>query len=73
MGLSGALYGWDVALASAFVTLTTVIYDDLAFSGHWIGKNACNILGYGSFEVGATMVMGEIYNCIGDCNPSLII
>jgi UbiA prenyltransferase family len=63
IGIS-AFYGWDVAIASALVTVTTIIYDDFSWSSHWIGKNASNILGYTAFEVGATRVMGKLIWCL---------
>jgi len=59
IGLS-AIYGWDVALTSALLTVTTIVYDEFSLAGHWVGKNACNILGYTSFEIGATKVMGQL-------------
>lgn len=52
-------FGRDVALTSIALTLTTVVYDEFALAGHWVGKNACNIAGYVSFEIGATKIMGE--------------
>lgn len=58
MGLS-TLYGQDVAMASAALTLTTIAYDECALASHWIGKNACNIAGYVTFEIGASKLMGE--------------
>lgn len=54
------MFGWDVALTSVALTITTVIYDEFGLAGHWIGKNACNIAGYVSFEIGATKIMGEL-------------
>ena len=53
-----AAYGWDVAAASAGLTATTIVYDEFSLAGHWIGKNACNIAGYVTFELGATKIMG---------------
>ena len=47
-------------LASALLTATAVIYDEFSLAGHWVGKNVCNILGYTSFEIGATKVMGQL-------------
>lgn len=58
-------YGWDVALASACLTLTTVCYDELGLAGHFLGKNLCNVPGYVSFEIGATKIMGKINRGIG--------
>jgi hypothetical protein len=59
--LSALYYGRDVAVASVLVTLTTILYDDLELSSHWLSKNACNILGYAAFEIGATKVMGTSF------------
>jgi hypothetical protein len=37
---------------------TTFIYDELGAASHIVGKNFCNIGGYTSFEVGATLIIG---------------
>ena len=58
--LASIFYGWDVFLTSAGLTMTMVVYDELNLAGHWIGKNACNVFGYLTFEIGATKVMGII-------------
>ncbi|KAF8459728.1 UbiA prenyltransferase family [Gautieria morchelliformis] len=52
-------YGWGVVTSSAALSLTTVIYDELQLSGHWLGKNICAVSGYLTFEVGVTQVMGN--------------
>ncbi|KAF7965238.1 hypothetical protein HWV62_27656 [Athelia sp. TMB] len=52
------MYGRDVVLTSIALTVTTVVYDGCSLAGHWIGKNACNISGYVTFEIGATKIMG---------------
>ncbi|GJE90540.1 UbiA prenyltransferase family-domain-containing protein [Phanerochaete sordida] len=53
-----AMYGADLVLPSLGLFLTTVLYDDLGFARHYIGKNLCNIGGYTTFEIGATKIMG---------------
>ncbi|KAH9896524.1 UbiA prenyltransferase family [Cubamyces lactineus] len=55
-----AVYGVDVALASFSLFITTFVYDELGFAGHYIGKNFCNIGGYVSLEVGATKLVGAV-------------
>lgn len=66
IGLS-ALYGWDVALTSFALTVTTIIYDECSLAGHWVGKNTCNIFGYVTFEVGATKLMGQLHAILLRC------
>lgn len=53
-----AHYGWDVVLASATLTATTILYDEVGLAGHCIGKNLCAVPGYVTFEVGATRILG---------------
>ncbi|TFY57492.1 hypothetical protein EVG20_g8526 [Dentipellis fragilis] len=53
------VYGMDVALVSAGLTATTLVYDEIGLAGHWIGKNACAVSGYAMFEIGATKIMGS--------------
>lgn len=53
------LSGREVSGASISLTLTTIIYDELGVAGHWVGKNLCGVLGYTTFEVGATMIIGN--------------
>lgn len=65
-----AFYGWDVAAASAALTATTIVYDEFSLAGHWIGKNACNIGGYVSFEIGATKIMGQLSSLHLPCPPA---
>lgn len=48
-----------MVFASVLLTVTTIVYDEFVLAGHWIGKNACNIGGYASFELGATKVMSK--------------
>lgn len=53
-----AMYGPDLVLPTLTLFITTFLYDELGFAGHYIGKNFCNIGGYTSFEIGATKIMG---------------
>ncbi|KAJ3011668.1 hypothetical protein NUW54_g2096 [Trametes sanguinea] len=54
-----AVYGVDVALASFALFITTFVYDELGFAGHYVGKNFCNIGGYVSLEIGATKLIAS--------------
>ncbi|TFK38914.1 UbiA prenyltransferase family-domain-containing protein [Crucibulum laeve] len=60
--LHSARYGKGVTFASGLLTITTVVYDEFGGAGHWIGKNASAVFGYGSFEIGATIIMGNAQN-----------
>lgn len=51
-------HGAEVVLASATLTATTVLYDEVGLAGHFIGKNLCAVPGYFAFEVGATRILG---------------
>jgi hypothetical protein len=51
---------WDVALANALLTATTIIYDKFPLAYHFLGKNAYDIVGYMLFEIGAMKVMGQL-------------
>src|SRR5882724_1178786 len=44
--------------ASILLCLTTAAYNDLGFHQHVVLRNACNALGYASFELGATQLAG---------------
>jgi hypothetical protein len=39
-------------------------YDEGGLSAHWFGKNFSAVFGYGSIELGATMIMGKLYPCL---------
>ncbi|KAJ7853714.1 hypothetical protein B0H14DRAFT_3108445 [Mycena olivaceomarginata] len=54
--LASAFFG--VNEASTLLTVTTILHDDLNLSRHWIGKTIYNSLGYLSFELGATQIVG---------------
>ena len=53
-------FGYDVAATSLAAILVTLVYDELGFSDHYIGKNLCNIGGYTTLEIGTTKLMGTI-------------
>lgn len=59
-----SIYGRGVVATSAGLTSTMVVYDELGLAGHWIGKNLCNVFGYLTFEIGATMIMGTFVFCM---------
>jgi 4-hydroxybenzoate polyprenyltransferase len=54
-------YGYGVAFASAALSLVEFVHDDLRLSGHPVFKNACNVGGYVTFELGASLVL-SMYN-----------
>jgi 4-hydroxybenzoate polyprenyltransferase len=65
--LYSAVYGGDVVLATLGLLVTTLLYDEGGFAGHYIGKNFCNIGGYTTLEIGATKLMGTFlyfHSCI---------
>lgn len=53
-----ARHGKEVVLASATLTVTTLLYDEAGLAGHFIGKSLCAVPGYVTFEVGATRILG---------------
>ena len=55
-------FGLLNVLASIFMVVVTIFYDNLKFSGHWAAKNICTLSGYLCFEVGAMAIMGMISN-----------
>ncbi|KAJ6489645.1 UbiA prenyltransferase family [Mycena vitilis] len=57
--LLSAFHGPEVVYASLGLFLTTFLYDEAGLAAHVIGKNFCNIGGYTTFELGATMIMGD--------------
>ncbi|THH14068.1 hypothetical protein EW146_g6221 [Bondarzewia mesenterica] len=54
-----AAYDTDLVLVTLGLIFTTFCYDELGLACHWAGKNLCNIGGYATFEIGATMIMGS--------------
>jgi 4-hydroxybenzoate polyprenyltransferase len=57
--LWSAFYGQVVLAASLSLILTTAMYDELGYAGHFITKNICGIFGYVTFELGATAIMSR--------------
>ena len=55
--LLSATQGPWALFASGTLTLVEVIHDDLGFSGHLVFKNLCNVGGYTTFELGASICM----------------
>ncbi|KAF8993244.1 hypothetical protein BDQ17DRAFT_1453433 [Cyathus striatus] len=58
-----SLYIWRIphqfSDCSVILTATTIIYDELELSYHWMTKNLCAVFGYSSFEAGATMLLSN--------------
>ena len=50
-------WGPSLVAISLWLTVTTVVYDEVKLSAHWLGKNVCAISGYGTFELGSTIIM----------------
>ena len=55
-------FGLLNVLASIFMVVITIFYDNLKFSGHWVAKNMCALSGYLCFEVGAMAIMSMLSN-----------
>lgn len=56
-------FGLSTVAASTFMAITTILYDDFKFSGHWAAKNMCTLFAYVCFEVGAMIIMaGSSHN-----------
>ncbi|KAI0827783.1 UbiA prenyltransferase family [Trametes gibbosa] len=54
-----AFYSVETVWASVALVALTLIYNELtAHRRHWIIRNVVNALGFGSFEVGATLIAG---------------
>ncbi len=52
-----ALQGPWALFASGALTVVEILHDDLGLSGHLIFKNLCNVGGYTTFELGASICM----------------
>lgn len=55
--LLSSLFGPRVVSASVALTFVEIVHDDFDLSGHPVFKNLCNVGGYTTFEVGATLVL----------------
>ncbi|KAF9262552.1 hypothetical protein L218DRAFT_903462 [Marasmius fiardii PR-910] len=51
--------GQNVLYTTLFLTIAEYLYNEMRFSEHPVLKNACNVLGYGGFETGATLIACE--------------
>ena len=65
LGLS-LFFGVNVLVASALLTVVEIVHDDFGLSGHPIFKNLCNVGGYATFELGATLVLCRSFCIAGD-------
>ncbi|KAJ7133368.1 UbiA prenyltransferase family [Mycena epipterygia] len=52
-------YGSELVAVTTALIVTTWMYDEGGASNTVVGKNFCNVGGYISFELGATMIMGN--------------
>ncbi|EJT99812.1 hypothetical protein DACRYDRAFT_23390 [Dacryopinax primogenitus] len=66
-------FGTDVAVVSLVLTLTMIVYDEVGLAGHWAGKNICAVYGYGTFEIGATKIMGETSDLDAKAQLSVVL
>ncbi|KAG2142942.1 UbiA prenyltransferase family [Suillus clintonianus] len=61
LGLS-FLSSVNALISSALLTVVEIVHDDFGLSHHPVFKNLCNVGGYTTFEIGATLVLsGESY------------
>jgi 4-hydroxybenzoate polyprenyltransferase len=51
------MFGARVVMASAALTIVEIVHDDLYLGGRPILRNLCNVGGYCTFELGATLVL----------------
>ncbi|KAH7904666.1 UbiA prenyltransferase family [Hygrophoropsis aurantiaca] len=58
LGLS-SWFGRGVVFSSAALSVVEFIHDDLGFSHHPVYKNLCNVGGYLTFELGATLILSS--------------
>lgn len=69
-----ATYGWQLVIASLALTVTTVLYDRLRMSGHYMKRVLLVVSMYGIFEYGATVVISacasQPYQCLTNPNDS---
>jgi 4-hydroxybenzoate polyprenyltransferase len=55
-----AIYSMAVVQASAALAFFLYIYNELEFNTHWFSRNLLNGAGLACFEVGATLIAGEV-------------
>ena len=56
LGLS-SLFSFNVFMTSAVFAVLVILHDDYRLSGHPFFKSLCNVGGYVSFELGATLIL----------------
>ncbi|KAG0700750.1 UbiA prenyltransferase family [Suillus ampliporus] len=52
-----SIFSINVLISSALLTVVEIVHDDFGLSHHPIFKNLCNVGGYVTFELGATLVL----------------
>ncbi|KAG0699930.1 UbiA prenyltransferase family [Suillus ampliporus] len=52
-----SIFGINVLISSMLLTVVEIVHDDFDLSHHPIFKNLCNVGGYATFELGATLVL----------------
>ncbi|KAH7921940.1 hypothetical protein BV22DRAFT_1175647 [Leucogyrophana mollusca] len=58
LGLSSYFGRW-VVVSSAALSVVELVHDDLGLSYHPVYKNLCNVGGYLTFELGATLILSS--------------
>lgn len=53
-------YSIGVCMASAVLSLSIFLYDDVLISAHPLGKNFGNLGGYAGFNAGAALILGRL-------------
>ena len=46
-----------MSCATLALITTTILYDEMGWARHFVGKNICGVFGYVTFEIGATTIM----------------
>ena len=55
-----AQYSKEVVLACLAGCFLTWVHNEAGFMEHWAGRNICCALGMASFEIGASLIAGEL-------------